>query len=125
MSTESSQPDFDCFHRDELPVRLAAGNGALAHDLAQRLGSLAIQVPDGRSYTYAAIEGKVLVLPGSQDARTVIEMDLQSWANLVKDLETGPGPVVLPAWEGAAGRRHGIHRLGIRMAGHVPRATNF
>lgn len=91
MSTESSQPDFDCFHRDELPVRLAAGNGALAHDLAQRLGSLAIQVPDGRSYTYAAIEGKVLVLPGSQDARTVIEMDLQSWANLVKDLETGPG----------------------------------
>ncbi len=91
MAALTSEPDFDAFHREALPALLAGGNGALAQALAGRLGGLALQVPDGRSYTYAASEAGVVVRPGSEDARTVIEMDLQSWADLVRDLETGPG----------------------------------
>ena len=44
--------DFHRFHREELPRRLRAGNGALAARDARRLGSLAFRLPDGAAYTY-------------------------------------------------------------------------
>ena len=91
MGHSSSQPDFDGFHQESLPERLAGGNGTLANSLADRLGGLAIRVPDGRAYTYLARDGGVAVVAGTEEARTVVELDVESWASLVADLETGPG----------------------------------
>ena len=81
---------FDRFHREVLPARLAAGNGALAFGDARRIGSLAIRTPEG-AYTYAIGDGTIDVVPGDDDALTAIELDAEAWAGLVQDLDTAPG----------------------------------
>ena len=80
---------FQYFNTVELPARLAAGNGALAHDDVVGLGSLAVATPAG-AYTFVPEDGTVTVRPGD-DADTVIEMDLDAWLGLISDLDTAPG----------------------------------
>ena len=56
--------DFQAFHRDELPRRLRSGNGALAAQGTDQLGSLAFRLPSGDAYTYRGIDGGIEVTQG-------------------------------------------------------------
>ena len=51
MAADFPSLDFQDFHRNELPRRLAEGNGAIAarDDLA-RIGPLAFRLPEGDAY---------------------------------------------------------------------------
>ncbi len=81
---------FHRFHAEELPGRIAAGNGALAWADVEKLGSIGLRTAAG-SYTYVPADGSVAVLEGEDRADTVIELDLESWLGLVSDLDTAPG----------------------------------
>jgi hypothetical protein len=83
--------DFDRFHREELPRRLAAGHGALAARGAARLGGLAFRLPDGAAWSYVPREGGIDVVPGDAAASTVIELEPEIWRNVVGELDTAPG----------------------------------
>jgi len=82
--------DFDRFHREELPARLAAGNGALAADDARQIGPLAIRTAAG-TFTYVPVVGTIEIREGDEHAKTVIALDDESWRGLASDLDTPPG----------------------------------
>jgi len=82
--------EFDHFHRDVLPARLGAGNGALAVDDARKIGSLAIRTPAG-AFTYVPAGDTIEIVAGDDDAKTVIVLDDESWHGLAGDLDTPPG----------------------------------
>jgi ectoine hydroxylase-related dioxygenase (phytanoyl-CoA dioxygenase family) len=82
--------DFERFHRDVLPGRLVAGNGALAVDDARKIGPLAIRTPAG-TYTYVPGTDTIEIVAGDENAKTVIALDDDSWRGLVSDLDTPPG----------------------------------
>jgi ectoine hydroxylase-related dioxygenase (phytanoyl-CoA dioxygenase family) len=82
--------DFDRFHREELPARLAAGNGALAADDARKIGPLAIRTAAG-TFTYVPADGTIEIVEGDEAAKTVIALDDESWRGLASDLDTPPG----------------------------------
>jgi len=82
--------DFERFHREELPARLAAGNGALAAGDAAKIGPLAIQTPSG-TFTYVPADDTIDIVQGDETAKTVIAIDDAAWQGLVRDLDTPPG----------------------------------
>lgn len=98
----ADEASFHRFHLEELPARLAAGNGALAHDDVVALGSLAIATPAG-AYTFVPVDGTIEIRSGD-DADTVIEMDLDAWLGLVSDLDTAPGLFYAGRAVGARGK---------------------
>ncbi len=83
--------DFDRFHQVDLPDRLAAGNGLLAAADVGWLGPIAFRRTEGGAYTYVPTDDSVDVVEGDEDARTVIEIDDESWQGLAQDFETAPG----------------------------------
>ncbi len=92
MSAPKSEPlDFHRFHREELPRRLAEGNGALAARGGRRIGSLAFRLPGGDAYTYSPREGGIDVVPGDAGADTVIELEAEIWQNVVRELDAAAG----------------------------------
>jgi len=92
VSSAFAPLDFDGFHREELPRRLAAGRGALARQgEIIELGGLAFRVPGGQAFTYQPCDGGVEVIEGDSGADTVIELDAERWSELVRDLESAPG----------------------------------
>jgi ectoine hydroxylase-related dioxygenase (phytanoyl-CoA dioxygenase family) len=95
VSSASSAPiavlDFGAFHREELPRRLAAGNGAIAaRDDLVALGGLAFRMPNGEAYTYQPRADGVDVVAGEAGAATVIEIAPELWSELAQDLESAP-----------------------------------
>ena len=70
--------DFDAFHTDELPRRIAGGNGELAAPDLEGVGPLAFHVPDGPAFTYVPAARSVEIRAGDADARTVVVVVLQS-----------------------------------------------
>jgi hypothetical protein len=85
--------DFDTFHREDLPRRLAeSGNAAVAWDVEGR-GAIAIGLSDGRFYTYRCVGGEVRVEEGAAaDARTVLEIvDHESWLDYLYEYRTRYG----------------------------------
>ena len=91
MSAAFPPLDFHRFHREELPLRLAAGNGSLAARGARRLGSFAFRLPSGDAYTYLPREDGVAVVPGDEQADTVIELEPELWQNVVNELDAAAG----------------------------------
>jgi hypothetical protein len=91
MSASVGTIDFHAFHRDELPARLAGGNGALAGPAGRRLGSLAFRTPAGDAYTYVPGDAGVAVVPGDETADTVIEVEPEIFSNLVNELDAAAG----------------------------------
>ncbi len=83
--------DFDAFHRDELPQRLAAGHGALAAEGARGVPPIAFRVPGGAAYTYVPRADGVDVVPGEERAASVIELPPEFFAGLVEEFESPPG----------------------------------
>jgi ectoine hydroxylase-related dioxygenase (phytanoyl-CoA dioxygenase family) len=82
--------DFDAYHRSELPRLLVRGADALAAREASRRGALALQIEGGSAYTYQPRGGGIEVVPGVDQAQTVVALDRESWEGLVHDLETAP-----------------------------------
>jgi ectoine hydroxylase-related dioxygenase (phytanoyl-CoA dioxygenase family) len=84
--------DFDEFHTDELPRRLAAGHGVGAHDDIVEIGPIALRVAGATSsYSYVPRDGSIEIVPGDDEARAVIELDAESFDGLARDLDTLPG----------------------------------
>jgi hypothetical protein len=83
--------DFDRFHREDLPARLAAGNGALAARGASRLGGLAFRLAGGGAYTYVPRENRIDVATGDGAADTVIELEPEIFHNVVRELDAAAG----------------------------------
>lgn len=80
MATGSPAPppapdaaSFHRFHREELPRRIAAGNGTLAWIDLQHLGTLGLSTAAG-AYTYVPAGGTVDVVEGDDRTDTVIDL---------------------------------------------------
>lgn len=80
---------FNEGHNKVLPERLSGHLGKLAAGQVRDLPSLAIGLPDGRSFTYAyrPEDSSIELLPGS-DASTVIEVTEADWLGLWDSTET-------------------------------------
>lgn len=84
--------DFGRFHRHDLPERLAAGNGALAQDDVVSVGALGLRLREtGETFTYVPEAGGVTIVEGDEPARSVVEIDQESFDGLVADLDSVPG----------------------------------
>lgn len=83
--------DFDEFHLSELSGRLARGNGSLAFADLKDAAPLAFRVPGSAGYTYIPEAGTVRVAPGTADAETIVDLDLESWRLLVCEYRTPIG----------------------------------
>ncbi|MCB0996302.1 MAG: hypothetical protein KDB21_14490, partial [Acidimicrobiales bacterium] len=94
FTTDVSFPaiDFDRFHTDDLPTRLAAGSGALAAPDLAGVAPLAFELTDGRAVTYVPFEGGVHVEAGvADDAGAVIRLQPGHWSDFVQELRTSFG----------------------------------
>jgi ectoine hydroxylase-related dioxygenase (phytanoyl-CoA dioxygenase family) len=78
--------DFDAFHRVELPRRLATGvNEQVAWDVVGA-APIALQLTDGRAYSYTSGDAGVVIEPGVVvDAEVVLEIDQHDWQNYVHE----------------------------------------
>jgi hypothetical protein len=87
--------DFDDFHRSELPRRLREGmNEQVAWDLADA-APIAIQLPDGRAYTYICDQGTVRVESGVRDdVAVVVEILERAWQDYVHEFRNPPSLVL-------------------------------
>jgi hypothetical protein len=88
MKTLFPPIDFDAFHREELPRRLASGNGALSAGAVAGLPPLAFRLPDGRAWTYAPRSGGVEIRSGSDAAGTLVELSQEAWELFVHEIRT-------------------------------------
>jgi len=88
MKTLFPPIDFDAFHREELPRRLAAGSGALAARAIAGLPPLAFRLPDGRAWTYGPRQGGVGLHPGAEGAATLVELSQAAWELFVHEIRT-------------------------------------
>jgi hypothetical protein len=91
MQLPAGPLDFDRFHREQLPRLLAAGRGALAAPGAERLGGLAFRLPGGAAYSYLPRAGAIDVVSGDERADTVVELELEIWEHLVRELDAPAG----------------------------------
>ncbi|MEY2588841.1 MAG: hypothetical protein QOJ67_825, partial [Acidimicrobiaceae bacterium] len=80
--------DFDRFHLEDLPQRLAAGNGALAAADLEGVRPIAFRLDDGRSYTYTPNADGIEITPGEDGARTIVELSHQDWSDFVWELRS-------------------------------------
>jgi hypothetical protein len=80
--------DFDGFHRDDLPARLAARGSALSAAGVAALRPLAFRLPDGRAYTYVPSPSTFSVEVGTRGAHTVVDLDHDEWCSFVWELQT-------------------------------------
>lgn len=83
--------DFEAFHRRELPERIAAGHGAVASPGLRGLRSLAFRLPEGTAFTYRPHADGVAIVPGEDEAKTVVEIAAGDFEALAQDLESAPG----------------------------------
>jgi hypothetical protein len=89
MSAESSPIDFDGFHMEELPRRIAEDSVANALAGARDLGALGIRLTgEETTYTYLPGAREVEILPGDARAEVLVEIERSGWEGLVQDLES-------------------------------------
>jgi ectoine hydroxylase-related dioxygenase (phytanoyl-CoA dioxygenase family) len=88
MSDRFGPIDFDRFHTDDLPDRLAAGNGRLAAADLKGAKPLAFRLPDGRSYTYTPTSDGLAITPGEEHTHTVVELAPEDWCDFVWELRS-------------------------------------
>lgn len=88
MKTLFPPLDFDAFHREELPRRLAEGNGALAARGLRGLPPLALRLADGRAWTYVPRADRVDLLPGTDGAATQVELPAPAWELFVHEIRS-------------------------------------
>ncbi|MBV8983095.1 MAG: hypothetical protein JO248_01450, partial [Acidimicrobiia bacterium] len=88
MSERFGPIDFDEFHLEDLPERLAGGNGKLAAAHLGRCRPIAFRLDDGRAYTYTPTAKGIDISPGEADAQTVVELTHADWCDFVWELKT-------------------------------------
>lgn len=91
MTSDPAAPhDFDAFHRDALPRRLATPVGrAVTRDVAG-IPAIAFRLADGRAYTLAPENGGIRVTRGD-DAPTVVELGEPAWRDFATEMATAAG----------------------------------
>ncbi len=102
--------DFDDFHRFALIERLARGNGQLACADLHNAPSLGFKVPASDGYTYVPEAGTVRVEPGTAGADTLVELELNSWRQLVCEYRTPIGLAYAGKLSFARGDYSGLSR---------------
>jgi hypothetical protein len=80
--------EFDTFHTEELPARLASDDGLRAAADLAGVKPIAFRLDDGRSYTYAPSSDGIVVTPGDDGAHTVVELSQEDWSDFVWELRT-------------------------------------
>lgn len=87
--------DFDTFHRQELPKRLAEGlSEKIAWDV-KGVPPFAIALPDERAWSYVSADGQVQVEEGIRpDAACVLEIEEHAWQNYANEFRT-PAALIL------------------------------
>lgn len=84
--------DFDHYHQTELPKRL--GDGAKENVLwsIENQPALAIQLEDGRAYSYCVAGNSLTILPGiANGVETVVLMSEQHWIDYAYEMLTMTG----------------------------------
>ncbi len=89
--------DFDRFHQEDLPARLAERPGVLTASDSRSLRPIAFRLEDGRSYTYSPEAEKthdggaaygISVTPGDARAQTIVEIAYEDWCSFAWELRT-------------------------------------
>lgn len=80
--------DFDVFHRDELPARLATRTRVFSDADLRHVRPIAFQLPDGRAYTYLPCGDTFSVEPGIDRADTVVGLSAADWCAFVWELQS-------------------------------------
>lgn len=90
--------DFDAFHLEDLPARLATRPNAFTASDEKLVRPIAFRLDDGRSYTYvpspAAARGEstagagISIVPGDEDAHTVVSLGYEDWCSFAWELRT-------------------------------------
>jgi ectoine hydroxylase-related dioxygenase (phytanoyl-CoA dioxygenase family) len=83
-------PDFDDVHRRLVPERLARPEGQAAARDVVGIGSIAFRLLDGRAYRLGPTTDGIAVDP-SDDAATIVDLDLDAWRQFVTELATAAG----------------------------------
>lgn len=83
--------DFTDFHEQVLPQLLESGNGALAAADVDDVAPVGFVLPDGRGYSYRAAGGTIEIAPGTDEARTVVELSEQAFSDLAQQIRSVPG----------------------------------
>lgn len=94
---------FDHYHRETLPARLAGDWGRVAAKGALGLPPLALRIGDGRAFTYVPGPTGVAIVPGDDDAKTVVELDETLWQGLRDAMETPSGILLFEKGKVVAG----------------------
>jgi len=80
--------DFDQFHREDLPDRMAERSCVLTATDRRSLRPIAFRLPDGRSYTYTPDDDGITIAPGDDDAHTVVVLTHDDWASFAWELRS-------------------------------------
>jgi hypothetical protein len=80
--------DFDEFHRQELPRRLAEGPSIFTTSDRRAVRPLAFRLDDGRAYTYRPDGDTITISPGDDDAHTVVALSSEDWSSFAWELRT-------------------------------------
>lgn len=84
--------DFDTFHTVELP-ELSGRHGHLVLDDLAGASAIAFRRPGGTAYTWRPTAAGVEVLPGDEEAATVVELDEATFSEVLHVLLTAVGAV--------------------------------
>ena len=91
--------DFDRFHLEDLPGRLAGRGRIFTQADEKLLRPIAFRLHDGRSYTYfpskhtpsdraGSPPAKLEILPGDSEAHTVVALGYDDWCSFAWELQT-------------------------------------
>jgi hypothetical protein len=80
--------DFDAFHREDLPGRLADSPRVFTDSDRRVVRPLAFRLDDGRSYTYVPEGDRFAVVPGDDDAHTVVSLTYDDWCAFAWELRS-------------------------------------
>jgi hypothetical protein len=80
--------DFDEFHQDLLPQRLAKKPRIFTAADRGAVRPIAFRLDDGRAYTYTPVDDIFAVEPGDANAHTVIALSHADWCAFVWELRT-------------------------------------
>jgi hypothetical protein len=80
--------DFDEFHREDLPRRLAESPSIFTASDRRVVRPLAFRLPDGRAYTYLPSDDGFAVTPGDDNAHTVVALSPDDWSAFARELRS-------------------------------------
>ena len=80
--------DFDRFHREELPSLLAERARVFTDADVEVVRPLAVELDDGRAYTYVPCGDTFTVEPGAERAHTAVRLGFDDWCAFAWELRS-------------------------------------